>query len=81
MPRPVTITSELGEEYDEDGHCQHVNAYTETTEVDCMRNGEHDTYETLIAVCDNPKCDGITDSEMEALTEPEEPDYEPDYED
>lgn len=77
----MTVLAPYPEEYDEEGHCLHVNHTIETAEVDTMRNGEHDTYEVPVAECPNPKCDGITDSEQEALTEPEEPDYEPDYQD
>ena len=72
-------TTAFPEEYemvDGERHCLHVNYTIETAEVDTMRNGEHDTYEVPVAECPNPKCDGITDSEQEALTTPEEPDYE-----
>lgn len=36
--------------------CEHENVHNETTEVDTMRNGEHDTYEALIEVCDDCEC-------------------------
>ena len=50
--------------------CDHVDYNWETTEVDTMRNGEHDTYEVPIAVCSNWECGKVLD------IEPEEPDHE-----
>ena len=38
------------------GSCDHeISTHTEIHEVDTMRNGEHDTYETTIVICDT--CD------------------------
>lgn len=68
------------EEYeivDGERHCLHINHTLETGEADTMRNGEHDTYEFTYAECPNPVCDGITDTEQEVMSTPEEPDYEP----
>lgn len=50
--------------------CDHVDYQWETTEVDTMRNGEHDTYEVPIAICSNWECGKVLD-----IT-PEEPDYD-----
>lgn len=50
--------------------CDHVDYEWETTEVDTMRNGEHDTYEVPIAVCSNWECGKVLD------IEPEEPDHD-----
>ena len=34
------------------GVCDHENTHTETVEVDTTRDGEHDTYEATIEICD-----------------------------
>jgi len=48
--------------------CDHVDYEWDTTEVDTMRNGEHDTYEVPIAVCSNWDCGKVLD------IDPPEPD-------
>ena len=55
----------------EDGEftCPHESYHWETVEVDTMRNGEHDTYESSVAVCDD--CDASLPD-----IEPEEPDFD-----
>lgn len=45
--------------------CDHVDYDWETTEVDTMRNGEHDTYEVPIAICSNWECGKVLDIEHE----------------
>ena len=55
-------------------YCTHEDWHRETTEVDTMRNGEHDTYETPIAVCDDWDCEQTLD--LDPMDLYDEPDYE-----
>lgn len=77
QPQFITVR---GHDYEfEDGvyHCLHSDYRIETTEVDTMRNGEHDTYEVPIAICNNtdPVCDEtVLDLSPEDLYD--EPDYD-----
>lgn len=50
---------------DNEFECLHdEGTHVETVEVDTMRNGEHDTYEVRIYVCDT--CDAEVDGDPDA---------------
>lgn len=50
---------------DSEFECLHdEGTHVETVEVDTMRNGEHDTYEVRIYVCDT--CDAEVDGDPDA---------------
>lgn len=51
-----TRTMEDGEFY-----CEHENTHYEIVEVDTMRDGEHDTYNSEIEICDD--CDAEVDDD------------------
>lgn len=58
--------------------CTHDEGFhKDTTEVDTMRNGEHDTYTVPIAICEDPDCDEDLDIPPEDLYD-EPDDYDPD---
>ena len=67
------------EEYDEEGHCLHINAEIERACCSGFEGGIPSCgCGGMDAVgCPNDKCDGITDAEVESILTPEEPDYEP----
>lgn len=49
--KEYVISSWSLQEGDTQFGCDHEDYHFETVEVDTMRNGEHDTYETQLAVC------------------------------
>lgn len=71
--------SEEYEIIDGERHCLHINAEIERAccsgfdqGIPSCGCGGMDAVD-----CPNPLCDGMTDSEVEAILMPEEPDYEP----
>lgn len=60
QPKQVTLPDGSVYEFDKvdfQYYCVHENVNIEKVEVDTMRNGEHDTYEQIIAVCANSQCE------------------------
>lgn len=83
--KPVYTDPSMIEEYeliDGERHCMHVNHEIERACCSGFEGGLPSCgCGGMDAVgCPNPKCDGITDNEVEALLMPEEPDYD-NYED
>lgn len=58
--QPLYVTHKDHDYVFEDGRyvCLHSNYRVEKVETDTMRNGEHDTYECYIGICNNddPAC-------------------------
>lgn len=68
---------------DDTFYCTHDEFTVETFEVDTMRNGEHDTYETQGYVCADPDCEEVLEGSPEEDAIDEDWEYERmrDYED
>lgn len=75
--------SEEYEVIDGERHCLHINAEIERACCSgfegglpsCACHGQDSIG------CPNPLCDGMTEVEVDAMLTPEEPDYEPEYQD
>lgn len=48
---------------------QHDSWRVETVEVDTMSNGEHSTYNTRVAICNDIDCESEVDVDPQALYE------------
>ena len=76
--KPVYTDPSMIEEYeviDGERHCMHINVEIERAccgplTRDCGCYGQDSAW------CPNPKCDGISDNELEAILTPEEPEYD-----